>query len=531
MMRGIPIVDTEQMRALDRAAIEEDGIPSLVLMERAGYGVFQRIAEWFAPIAGKRVVVLTGKGNNGGDGMVVARYLHEAGAQVHLWLAHSPDEFRGDAAVQWRILQAYGIPALPLPDAPDPALFRDEDLLVDALLRHRVAGRGARTVSHAYRCDEPRRSPHRGGGHPLRVGCGHGARVGYRHTSHLHCDDGVAQARLFPECRSALRGQMGCRADRGSAVAPYSPPKRGAPREQPRCAVDVALLAARCAQGASGACAGGGWLAGHGGRTALAGISALRIGAGLATVAVPASIQPQVASFYPELMTLPLPDGGTGALTRDGVRYLREQWARFDVLALGPGLGQLEPTGAALLELLEQWSQRERPLVIDADGLNWLARLSGELPLPSRTVLTPHPGEAARLLQIETHQVQADRPSAATLLQERYRATIVLKGAYSLVTDGSGLWIVPFAEPSLATGGSGDVLTGAIAGLLAQGLPPLEASLAGAYLHAAAGAHLVRRGLRAFSADTLSRALMEAHHLLQDTPTAAAERYPESPAD
>jgi hydroxyethylthiazole kinase-like uncharacterized protein yjeF len=134
MMRGIPIVDTEQMRALDRAAIEEDGIPPLVLMERAGYGVFQRIAEWFAPIAGKRVAVLTGKGNNGGDGMVVARYLHEAGAQVHLWLAHSPDEFRGDAATQWRILQAYGIPALPLPDAPDPALFRDEDLLVDALL-------------------------------------------------------------------------------------------------------------------------------------------------------------------------------------------------------------------------------------------------------------------------------------------------------------------------------------------------------------------------------------------------------------
>ena len=109
MMRGIPIVDTEQMRALERAAIEEDGVPSLVLMERAGYGVFQRIAEWFAPIAGKRVAVLTGKGNNGGDGMVVTRYLHEAGAQVHLWLAHSPDQFHGDAATQWRILQAYGV--------------------------------------------------------------------------------------------------------------------------------------------------------------------------------------------------------------------------------------------------------------------------------------------------------------------------------------------------------------------------------------------------------------------------------------
>jgi NAD(P)H-hydrate epimerase len=531
MMRGIPIVDSEQMRALDRATIEEDGVPSLILMERAGQGVFRYLCEWFRPIAKQTVAIVVGKGNNGGDGMVVARYLHEAGAQVHLWLAHSPDEFRGDAATQWRILQAYGIPALPLPEAPDPALFRDEDLLVDALFGTGLQGE----VREPFRTliDAMNRA-----GRPIvavDIPSGLDADTGREWGIAIRATYTVTMA--LPKLGFFLNAGPRCVGKWVAVPIGVLPSRLTALQSAARLvnSHDVQSMLP-CWQpdahkGHRGHVLVVGGSLGMAGAPALAGISALRIGAGLATVAVPASIQPQVASFYPELMTLPLPDGGTGALTRDGVRYLREQWARFDVLALGPGLGQLEPTGAALLELLEQWSQRERPLVIDADGLNWLARLGGELPLPSRTVLTPHPGEAARLLQIETHQVQADRPSAATLLQERYRATIVLKGAYSLVTDGSGLWIVPFAEPSLATGGSGDVLTGAIAGLLAQGLPPLEASLAGAYLHAAAGAHLVRRGLRAFSADTLSRALMEAHHLLQDTPTAAAERYPESPAD
>jgi hydroxyethylthiazole kinase-like uncharacterized protein yjeF len=507
MMRGIPIVDTEQMRALDRAAIEEDGIPSLVLMERAGYGVFQRIAEWFAPIVGKRVAVLTGKGNNGGDGMVVARYLHEAGAQVHLWLAHSPDEFRGDAAVQWRILQAYGIPALPLPDAPDPALFRDEDLLVDALLG--IGARGELSPPLRATIDAVNRS-----GRPV---------VAVDIPSGLDADTGVALGTAIWATYTVTMAlpKAGFFQNDGAhcvgrwAIAPIGiPPRR---LETTPCVARLmteqeTLARLPCLpldahKGHRGHVLVVGGSVGMAGAPALAAISALRVGAGLATVATPARIQPQVAGFYPEVMTLPLPDDDTGALTPQGVQWLAERLGRFSVLALGPGLGGHEAVGKAMLELLEAWRALDRPLVIDADGLNWLARLGKDTPLPTHTVLTPHPGEAARLLQIETHQVQHDRYSSAELLRERYRAVCVLKGAYTVIAGEEGLWVAPFAEPSLGTGGSGDVLTGAIAGLLAQGLEPLAAAQLGVYLHGQAGVRLACSGRPAYTADELSRGL------------------------
>lgn len=506
-MMGIPVLSAEEMRQLDRLTIEQDGIPSLLLMERAGYGVFQKIVEWFAPLEDRSVAVLVGKGNNGGDGMVVARYLHEVGAKVHLWLTCDPTQFQGDPAVQWRIIQALGIPALSIPERPDPGLFRDECLLVDALL-----GTGARGE-----VQPPLRSlieAVNGSGRPV---------VAIDIPSGLDADTGR---------------QLGV-AIRATYTVTMALPKVGFfENDGPRCvgqwvAVPMGVLPQRVVnlqstarllterdiqslmpslppdahKGHRGHVLVVGGSLGMVGAPALAGISALRIGAGLATVATPARIQPIVASFYPELMSLPLPDGDSGVLTVEGVQWLAERLARFDVLALGPGLGLAEPTGKAVLELLAQWSTLDRPLVIDADGLNWLARLGGQVPLPSRTVLTPHPGEAGRLLQLEPHQIQADRLSSAQILSERYRAVCVLKGAYTLVAEGDSVWIVPFAEPSLGTGGSGDVLTGAIAGLMAQGLPPLYASLVGAYRHAEAGVRLVQRGHSRYTADDLSRAL------------------------
>jgi NAD(P)H-hydrate epimerase len=506
-MQGIPIVSADQMRALDRAAIEQDGVPSLVLMERAGYGVFQRIAEWFAPIAGKHVAVLVGKGNNGGDGMVVARYLHEAGAKVHLWLACAPNEFKGDAAVQWRMIQAYGIPALPAPDAPDPALFRDEDLLVDALLG--IGVRGAVSEPLYSLIDAVNRS-----GCPIvavDIPSGLDADTGEVHGVAIRASYTVTMA--LPKAGFFQNDGVRCVGE--WAIAPIGiPPHR---LENPECVAkllteaEILSLQPRHAPDAHKGNRGhvlvvGGSL-GMAGAPALAAVSALRVGAGLATVATPARIQPQVASFYPEVMTLPLPDDDTGALTPQGVQWLAERLTRFSVLALGPGLGQHEATGKAVMELLAAWCALERPLVIDADGLNWLARLGSDAPLPAQTVLTPHPGEAARLLQIETHQIQADRYSSAELIRDRYRATCVLKGAYTVIADSEGLWVAPFAEPSLATGGSGDVLTGAIAGLLAQGLSPLHASALGVWRHGASGQRLACAARFGYTAEELSRGL------------------------
>ncbi len=507
---GIPVLSAEQMRELDLLTIEQDGIPSLLLMERAGFGVFQKILEWFAPLENRSVAVLVGKGNNGGDGMVVARYLYEAGVKVHLWLTCDPAEFRGDPAVQWRIIQSLGIPALPIPERPDPALFRDECLLVDALLGTGARGEVQGTLRNLI-------SAVNSSGRPV---------VAIDIPSGLDADTGH-------ELGIAIRAQY---------TVTMALPKVGFFQNAgPRCvgkwvAVPIGVRPQRLAQlegvarlitpadvesltpvfpvdahkGHRGHVLVVGGSLGMVGAPALAGISAMRIGAGLATLATPARIQPIVAGFYPELMTLPLPDENSGVLTVEGVRWLSERLARFDVLALGPGLGLAEPVESAVLELLDQWSRLDRPLVIDADGLNWLARLGGHVPLPSKVVLTPHPGEAGRLLQIEAHQVQEDRFSSVQILSERYRAVCVLKGAYTLIADGEEVWILPFAEPSLATGGSGDVLTGAIAGLMAQGLSPLHAGIVGAYRHAQAGAHLAQTGRLGYTADDLSRALRKA---------------------
>jgi len=509
MRWGTPVVSAAEMRALDKATIEEDGIPSLLLMERAGQGVFRHLCEWFSPIQGRRIAIVVGKGNNGGDGMVVARYLYEADAQVHLWLAVDPSEFSGDAAIQWQMVRAYGIPALPAPPNPEAALFREEEVLVDALLGTGLQGEVRAPYRALIEAMNTSGRPIVAVDIPSGLDADTGRELGIAIRATYTVTMALPKLGFFQNAGPRCVGKW-------TAVPIGVPPSRLAALQS-----TARLLSARdiramlpvwspdAHKGHRGHVLVVGGSPGMVGAPALAGVSALRIGAGLATVAAPARIQPQVASFYPELMTIPLPDGDTGALTRDGIRYLSERWTRFDVLALGPGLGQLEPTEGAILELLSLWSQLERPLVIDADGLNWLARLGGELPLPPNTILTPHPGEAARLLQITTHQVQQDRLNAATLLHERYGATIVLKGAYSLIAAKVGLWIVPFAEPSLATGGSGDVLTGAIAGLLAQGLSPLEASLAGAYLHAAAGATLACEGHAPYTAEELSCALRE----------------------
>lgn len=495
------------MRLLDRVTIEQDGVPSLLLMERAGLGVFQKIGEWFAPIESRSVAVVVGKGNNGGDGMVVARYLHEAGARVHLWLTCDPAEFQGDPAVQWRILQSVGVPALALPENPQPELFQEEDLLIDALL-----GTGARgdlqpplstLVAAMNRSGRPIVS--------IDIPSGLNADTGEAMGVAVHATDTVTMA--FPK-RGFFQNAGPQHIGRWVAVPIGVIPKRVEQVEVSARLITESMVngllpswSPDAHKGYRGHVLVVGGSIGMVGAPALSAISALRVGAGLATAACPARIQPQVASFYPEVMTIPLPDEGLGVLTLEGVRWLAERLERFSVMALGPGLGQSESVGRAILELLAIWCALERPLVIDADGLNWLARLGGDVPLTSKTVLTPHPGEAGRLLQIETAQVQQDRYSTAQTISERYRSVCVLKGAYTQIAFGEQVWLVPIAEPSLGTGGSGDVLTGAIAGFLAQGLSAEQSAIVGAYLHAHAGQQLARQNARPYTADELSKAL------------------------
>lgn len=227
---------------------------------------------------------------------------------------------------------------------------------------------------------------------------------------------------------------------------------------------------------------------GMAGAAALAGASALRSGAGLVRVACPAEVQPTVASFEPSYMTYPLHCGSDGLVrNRENQEILAELIAAADVVAIGPGLGRGPDVEGFVAWLLET---TDRPMVLDADGLNALAtiglgRLEG---CRQPVVLTPHPGECARLAGLEVAAVQADREAAAVALAGRSPQLVVaLKGAGTVVTDGRRAYVNTTGNPGMATGGTGDVLTGVIAALLGQGLPAFEAAVLGTYVHGLAG--------------------------------------------
>ena len=216
------------------------------------------------------------------------------------------------------------------------------------------------------------------------------------------------------------------------------------------------------------------------GSISLTGFAALKAGAGLSTCAVPESIQPIVAGYRPEVMVVPLPDGGSGCLTPEAAEQVLAMLPKYDVLALGPGVTTQPPVREAIKQILEG---AQIPIVLDADGLNCLAEL-GPLEHKAPLVLTPHPGEMARLMRTTTEAVLDDRFGIVEKCGSRFGATIVLKGAFSLVCQaGHDIAVNLGSNPGLATAGSGDVLTGAIAALVHQVGAPFEAACVGVFLH------------------------------------------------
>jgi len=250
---------------------------------------------------------------------------------------------------------------------------------------------------------------------------------------------------------------------------------------------------------------------GMAGAAALCGRAVLRGGAGLCRVGCPASIQPQVAQMVPCATTLPLGEG-TGRLGPSALEPLVEEARRADCMALGPGLGQGPDQGALVRALIGRVAL---PLVVDADGLNVLAGAEEGLGAGGAPVLTPHPGEAARLLGTTPAMIQADREGAALRLARWCGGVCLLKGAGTVVTDGASLYVNATGDPGMATGGCGDVLTGLVAALLAQGMAPFEGACLGAWLPGRAGE---------FSAARLGPWSMTAEDLLEDLPRAFLER-------
>lgn len=548
-----PLVGAATMRALDRHTIETLGVPGALLMECAGRAVTEVVlAERAAAGSAGDVLVVCGSGNNGGDGLVVARQLALLGVPVRVALVWEPRRLTPDASANLARVRVLGVPiATGTPRTAGAAVI--VDALFGTGLSRAVTGPpatairrivAARPRARVVAVDLP-------SGLDADTGRPHGPCVAADVTVTL----GLPKLGLALEPGRTLAGRI---VVARIGIADAAPGVRAdAELWGPRAA--AARLPARPADGHKGSFGHVLVVAGARGKTgaaALAAEGALRAGAGLVTIACPAGVNEILEVKCTEAMTAPVADGPEGAFAAAACEALLVLARERDVVALGPGIGRAEETQKLVCELVERI---ERPLVLDADGLfpfsasaRTRARQLGALKgRRAATILTPHPGEAARLLGTSAADINRDRVGSARRIAELAGAVVVLKGAATVVAAPDGRVAVnPTGGPALGTGGTGDVLTGVIAALLAQqttrrtgvrgretaggvrgrgGSDPFAEAYAcaalGVWLHGRAGDRLAaRRGTAGVSAGEVAAELPETlEELRRARPDPAAE--------
>lgn len=480
-----------QMRRIDQLAGEYYGLPSVVLMENAGAQVAAVIKTALGGrVAEKKVCIFAGKGNNGGDGFVAARHLLGGGAKVRVFIIGAKGEITGDAATNLTVLERMGADCLAVANERDwdkiTLAVTFADCLVDALVgtgfRGLLQGDMARAVQAINAADCPVVAVDVPSGVHADTGQVQGVAVRADHTVTF----GLPKPGLFLYPGAAHTGQLHL-ADIGLPPALL---EDGSIQQQ---SIDAALVRSLLPKrppdahkGTNGRVLVMAGAPGYTGAAALAAEGALRAGAGLVTLVVAAGLYPIMAAKLTEVITRPVPEEKSGVLGRGAVPAVLDLAARHDVLALGPGLGRERETQAAVLDIVRE---APCPLVIDADGLNALVGHTDILPQARAVpVLTPHPGEMARLLGMTAAQVNADRLGVARQAAATWGSIVVLKGAGTVVAYPDGeAFINTCGGPVLATAGTGDVLTGMIAALIGQGLSSHAAAVAGVYLHGLAG--------------------------------------------
>jgi NAD(P)H-hydrate epimerase len=477
-----PLPDAETMRGVDRWAIEDQGVSGLDLMERAGTGVARAVE---VHSCDGPVTVLCGKGNNGGDGLVAARLLREAGHEVTVVCVAPVEEFKGDAAANLARLPGEA----PIALAQGAAAIERAGVIVDALLGTGFAGEPHGAVAEAIAL----------------VNAADGAVVAVDVPSGVDASSGVVGGEAvhadvtvtFHASKPGLWIMPGKRHAGEARTIDIGIP-RGAPmgaRIGLMTSAVAELLPRRAGDStkfASGQVVVAGGSRGLTGAPRMAAHAAMRAGAGYVIACVPTSAQDLlVSAATPELMTRGVAESD-GTFEPAAAVQTIESIRPGGALALGPGIGRSEAAVAFARELA---LQAKAPMVLDADGLNAHAGRLAELRRrQAPTVLTPHAGELARLLELDSEQIERERLLHVRAAAEQSGAVVVLKGDDSLIADPSGYVAVSRGgSPALATAGTGDVLTGVVAALLAQGLDPFEAASAAVWLHAAAGREAARR--------------------------------------
>jgi ADP-dependent NAD(P)H-hydrate dehydratase / NAD(P)H-hydrate epimerase len=481
------IVSAADMREIDRVTSERFGVPSLTLMENAGTAVTEFVASHYP--SAKSIGVICGKGNNGGDGFVVARKLHESGKTVRVLLLAERSELRGDAAEMFTKLPMSPVIAV----SPDHlktesarAVF-DAEVLIDAVL-----GTGFRPP----------------------VGVLYAEAIAVMNASSAP----VVAVDIPSGADADVMGEQVGAVARADAIVTFTAPRPahifgmlssgrtvispiGSPNDAIVSSLKLNLITAReiapligprpraSNKGNFGHVLVLGGSTGKAGAAAMAGMAALRSGAGLSTVATAKSVLAIVGGFHPELMTEPLEETEAGSIS-----LVSLQQGRVDVLvqgktvlAVGPGISRHPDTSAFVRGVLKKYKMQ---IVLDADGLNAFEDRAAELKNKAGAlVITPHPGEMARLTGLSIAAVQRDRLNVARSFAREHELIVVLKGNRTLIAQPDGtVWVNTTGNPGMSTGGTGDILTGMVAGLMAQNPDRIaEAVIAAVHLHGLAG--------------------------------------------
>ncbi len=479
------IVTAAEMREIDRITTQRWGVPSLTLMENAGAAVAEFVVSKYP--SAERVGVICGKGNNGGDGFVAARKLKAAGKEVRIVLLAVPSELRGDAAEMFAKLPVAPVivrSSDELKQEPARAVLESE-VLLDAILgtgfKPPVSGLYAEAIRSLNASSVPVIA--------VDIPSGADADVMGEQTGAVARADAVV---TFTAPRPAhIFGRL---TDGPTLIAPI-----GSPDEAIVSSLQLNLITAReigpliglrplaANKGNFGHVLVIGGSVGKAGSVAMAGMAALRTGAGLSTVATPKSVLATVAGFHPEVMTEPVDETDAGTISTGASGAVDALIKGKTVLAVGPGISRNPATSEFVRDLVVKC---KTPLVLDADGLNAFEGRASKLSGKGRAlVITPHPGEMARLAGSTIAAVQRDRINVARTFAREHELIVVLKGHRTLIAQPDGtVWVNTSGNPGMATGGTGDILTGMVSGLIAQNPERfVEAVIAAVHLHGLAG--------------------------------------------
>ncbi len=508
------VVTAKEMQELDRRAVAEYGIPSLLLMENAGAETARELLAAFPTARRTHVALLCGRGNNGGDGFVAARHLLNRGVRVETFLLARRDEVRGDARVNLEILERLGCTPVEVAGAGALALMRDRvasaEVLVDALLGTGAQGPAKGQVAEAIEIMNRTGRPVVSVDIPSGLTADDPEPPGTAVRAALTVTFALAKRSLLLYPAAAYAGRVRI-VDIGIPAALCQDP-----------ALTLGLLEAEdvspafprrepaAHKGTFGHVLVIAGSVGKTGAAALSSLAAQRVGAGLVTLGIPHSLNDVMEVKLTEVMTEPLAETEARTVGIEALEQILRLAEGKSAAAIGPGLGTHPSTQRLVRELV---SSLALPIVLDADGINALAGQADSLGRSAGPlVLTPHPGELSRLLGVPRQEVLEKRIPLVQEVASRHNLTLVLKMAHTLVASAKGdAVIVPTGNPGMATGGTGDVLTGLIAGLLAQGVETVLAAQAGVYLHGLAGD---------LAAERLGQETMLAGDLLDSVPAA-----------